>query len=147
MAAGAALEPRRLPRVPGVRPRDILVVLTDDHRYDAMGFRKARHFGDTPMLDRLAREGTRFPRAFVSNALCSPSRAVAPTGLLRNLRLGAGVGARQRHLSGRSPLRRDPRHRPDEVPRPPVPVRNRRPSPVSHPVSAAPASRAPAPSA
>jgi len=72
---------RRLPRVPGVRPRDILVVLTDDHRYDAMGFMKAQRFGDTPTLDRLAREGTHFRNAFVTTALCSPSRVSIFTGL------------------------------------------------------------------
>ncbi|MCT8002696.1 sulfatase [Sphingomonas sanguinis] len=84
MAAGAAPEPRRsrrLPRLPGIRPRNILVVLTDDHRYDAMGFMKAQDFGDTPTLDRLAREGTHFRNAFVTTALCSPSRASIFTGL------------------------------------------------------------------
>jgi N-acetylglucosamine-6-sulfatase len=84
MAAGAAPAPRRsrrLPRLPGVRPRNILVVLTDDHRYDAMGFMKAQDFGDTPTLDRLAREGTHFRNAFVTTALCSPSRASIFTGL------------------------------------------------------------------
>ncbi|WP_341209629.1 sulfatase [uncultured Sphingomonas sp.] len=82
--AGATTAPRRsrrLPKVPGVRPRNILVVLTDDHRYDAMGFMKAQDFGDTPTLDRLAREGTHFRNAFVTTALCSPSRASIFTGL------------------------------------------------------------------
>lgn len=82
--AGAAPVPRasrRLPRLPGVRSRNILVVLTDDHRYDAMGFMKAQDFGDTPTLDRLAREGTHFRNAFVTTALCSPSRASIFTGL------------------------------------------------------------------
>jgi len=91
MAAGAALEPRRLLRMSGVRPRDILVVLTDDHRYDAMGFMKVLDFGVTPTLDRLAR-GTHLRNAFVTTALCSPSRAVAPIGLLRPLRPGVGAG-------------------------------------------------------
>ncbi len=84
MAAGAVPAPRRsrrLPKLPGVRPRNILVVLTDDHRYDALGFMKAQAFGDTPTLDRLAREGTHFRNAFVTTALCSPSRASIFTGL------------------------------------------------------------------
>ncbi|PZQ61797.1 MAG: acetylglucosamine-6-sulfatase [Sphingomonas taxi] len=82
--AGAQPAPRRsraLPRLRGVKPRNILVVLTDDHRYDAMGFMKAQDFGDTPTLDRLAREGTHFRNAFVTTALCSPSRASIFTGL------------------------------------------------------------------
>ncbi|MEG8040120.1 sulfatase [Sphingomonas sp. LR60] len=88
MAAGASSaagvaprRSRRLPKLPGVRPRNILVVLTDDHRYDAMGFMKAQDFGETPTLDRLAREGTHFRNAFVTTALCSPSRASIFTGL------------------------------------------------------------------
>jgi N-acetylglucosamine-6-sulfatase len=71
----------RLTRKPGTSPKNILVVLTDDHRYDAMGFMKAQDFGDTPTLDRLAREGTHFRNAFVTTALCSPSRASIFTGL------------------------------------------------------------------
>lgn len=71
----------RLPRRPGTRPKNILFVLTDDHRYDAMGFMKAQSFGETPALDRLAREGLHFRNAFVTTALCSPSRASILTGL------------------------------------------------------------------
>ncbi|MGF7151269.1 N-acetylglucosamine-6-sulfatase [Sphingomonas zeicaulis] len=70
-----------LKRKPGVKPRNILFVLTDDHRFDAMGFMKAQDFGETPTLDRLAREGVHFRNAFVTTALCSPSRASIFTGL------------------------------------------------------------------
>lgn len=83
-AAGAAVPAAKrleLRRIQGVRPKNILVVLTDDHRYDAMGFMKAQSFGDTPTLDRLAREGVHFRNAFVTTALCSPSRASIFTGL------------------------------------------------------------------
>jgi N-acetylglucosamine-6-sulfatase len=70
-----------LERIPRARPRNILVVLTDDHRYDAMGFMKAQDFGETPTLDRLAARGVHFRNAFVTTALCSPSRASIFTGL------------------------------------------------------------------
>lgn len=70
-----------LKRLRGAKPRNILFVLTDDHRHDAMGFMKAQSFGDTPTLDRLAREGVHFRNAFVTTALCSPSRASILTGL------------------------------------------------------------------
>jgi N-acetylglucosamine-6-sulfatase len=81
--AAAAVDPRTLSLepLPGVKPRNILVVLTDDHRYDAMGFMKTQSFGETPTLDRLAREGVHFRNAFVTTALCSPSRASIFTGL------------------------------------------------------------------
>jgi N-acetylglucosamine-6-sulfatase len=82
--AGTPVAPQDLRlarRTEGGRPRNILVVLTDDHRYDAMGFMKSQDFGETPTLDRLAREGTHFRNAFVTTALCSPSRASIFTGL------------------------------------------------------------------
>ena len=69
-----------LPRT-GARPRNIVVVLTDDHRYDAMGFLGTQDFVRTPVLDRLAREGAHCRNAFVTTALCSPSRATIFTGL------------------------------------------------------------------
>lgn len=59
---------------------NILVVLTDDHRHDAMGF-LGHPWLETPQMDRLAREGVHFPNAFVTTSLCSPSRASILTGL------------------------------------------------------------------
>jgi len=79
--AAPAAKQLTLGRKPGAKPKNILVVLTDDHRYDAMRFMKAQPFGDTPTLDRLAREGVHFRNAFVTTALCSPSRASIFTGL------------------------------------------------------------------
>jgi N-acetylglucosamine-6-sulfatase len=62
------------------RPRDIIFVLADDHRFDAMGF--AGHpWLETPGLDRLAKGGAYFPKAMVTTSLCSPSRASILTGL------------------------------------------------------------------
>ena len=72
---------RKLKTIRGVKPRNIVVILTDDHRYDAMGFLKAQRFGNTLTLDRLAAEGAHFRNAFVTTALCSPSRASILTGL------------------------------------------------------------------
>jgi N-acetylglucosamine-6-sulfatase len=60
--------------------RNILFILTDDHRYDAMGFMKAQKFLETPNLDSLARDGVHLKNAFVTTALCSPSRASILTG-------------------------------------------------------------------
>jgi arylsulfatase A-like enzyme len=59
--------------------RNIIFVLIDDLRFDAMGF---LHPGlKTPNIDRLAREGVHFRNAFVTTSLCSPSRATILTGL------------------------------------------------------------------
>ena len=60
--------------------RNIIFVLTDDQRYDALGFLKAQSFLETPNMDRLAREGAHCRNAFVTTSLCSPSRASMLTG-------------------------------------------------------------------
>src|ERR1043166_9760253 len=59
---------------------NVLVILTDDQRWDAMSC--AGHpFLKTPNMDRIAREGVRFPNAFCTTSLCSPSRASMLSGL------------------------------------------------------------------
>lgn len=63
------------------RHRNIIFILSDDHRYDALGFLKAQPWLRTPQLDRVAAEGVHFKNAFVTTALCSPSRASILTGL------------------------------------------------------------------
>ncbi len=67
-------------RVPGSKPRNVVFILTDDHRYDAMSFMK-HQFAQTPVLDSLAANGVHFKNAFVTTSLCSPSRASILTGL------------------------------------------------------------------
>lgn len=57
---------------------NIIFILNDDQRYDAMGFLDPAL--ETPNMDRIAREGVYFPNAFVTTALCSPSRASILTG-------------------------------------------------------------------
>ena len=60
---------------------NVILVLSDDHRYDFMGFHpKAPDFLETPHLDRMAKEGSHVANAFVSTSLCSPSRASILTG-------------------------------------------------------------------
>ena len=71
----------RLPKIANAKPRNIIFILTDDHRYDAMGFLQGQKFLSTPNMDLLARNGVHVPNAFVTTALCSPSRASILTGL------------------------------------------------------------------
>jgi len=64
---------------PPARP-NVVIVFTDDQRWDAMGC--AGHpFLKTPNIDRLASEGARFVNAFCTTSLCSPSRASMLSGL------------------------------------------------------------------
>jgi len=61
---------------PAAAPRNIIFILSDDHRWDFLGFMpEAPSFLETPHLDRMAREGAHLRSAFVSTSLCSPSRA------------------------------------------------------------------------
>ncbi len=64
----------------GVKPRNVIFILSDDHRYDFMGFTGKVPGLETPNMDRLAHEGAHFQNAFVTTSLCSPSRASILTG-------------------------------------------------------------------
>lgn len=64
-----------------VTPRSVIYILSDDHRYDFMGFTGKVPWLDTPNMDRMAAEGVYCPNTFVTTALCSPSRASILTGL------------------------------------------------------------------
>jgi arylsulfatase A-like enzyme len=59
---------------------NILFILTDDQRWNALGC-----YGNpiihTPQMDALAKEGIRFRNAFVTTAICAASRASLLTGL------------------------------------------------------------------
>lgn len=58
---------------------NILFILTDDQRWDAMSC-MGHPFLATPNMDRIAGEGALFSNAFVTTSLCSPSRASFLTG-------------------------------------------------------------------
>lgn len=61
--------------------RNIIFILTDDHRHDFMGFHPgAPKFLETRAMDRMAAEGAHVRNAFVTTSLCSPSRASILTG-------------------------------------------------------------------
>ncbi|MEI6074872.1 MAG: sulfatase [Verrucomicrobiota bacterium] len=77
--ATAAFLAEALPAAP-LRP-NILFIMSDDHAWQAVSaYGESRHLIQTPNLDRLAREGMRFDRCLVNNALCGPSRASIITG-------------------------------------------------------------------
>lgn len=61
------------------RQPNILVILTDDQRWDAMSC-AGNKLVSTPNIDRLAKEGARFANVFVTTSLCSPSRASMLSG-------------------------------------------------------------------
>lgn len=58
---------------------NIIYMMSDDHGYQAIS---AYGYGlnKTPNIDKLAEDGMLFTRAFVTNSICGPSRAVMLTG-------------------------------------------------------------------
>ena len=72
----AALAPTSL--VAATRPNIVLVFIDD------MGWGDFSCFGNqdaqTPRIDRMAREGTRFERFYVCGSVCHPSRTTFMTG-------------------------------------------------------------------
>src|SRR6266540_4684281 len=58
---------------------NILFIMSDDHAAHAISA-YGSHVNQTPHLDRLAREGALLTSVFVTNSICTPSRAVIITG-------------------------------------------------------------------
>jgi arylsulfatase A-like enzyme len=82
---GATVVGAALPRRGGAEARaasapNVLFIMTDDQRQDAMSA-----YGNailkTPNMDRIGAGGVRFTESFVTNSLCAPSRASILTGL------------------------------------------------------------------
>lgn len=61
---------------------NILFLMSDDHAAHALGAYGGRlaELDPTPALDKLASEGMTFENAFVTNSICTPSRATLLTG-------------------------------------------------------------------
>ncbi|MBA4105503.1 MAG: sulfatase [Pirellula sp.] len=58
---------------------NILFIFSDDHAYQAVSA-YGSGLNKTPHIDRLATEGVRFDRCYVTNSICGPSRACILTG-------------------------------------------------------------------
>jgi arylsulfatase A-like enzyme len=67
----------------GKRP-NIIFILADDHAVKAISAYQSKLI-QTPNIDRIAREGALIQNAYVTNSVCSPSRAVILTGKYSHL--------------------------------------------------------------
>lgn len=65
------------------RPPNIVVIFMDDLGYADIGAFGAKGY-ETPNLDRLAKEGTKFTSFYAAQAVCSASRAALLTGCYPN---------------------------------------------------------------
>ena len=86
LAATLLAAPLLAAAIPPARP-NILFIMSDDHGKQAISCygssltpSLAPSLIMTPGIDRIAREGMRFDRSSVTNAICGPSRAVMLTG-------------------------------------------------------------------
>ncbi|HPK71532.1 MAG TPA: sulfatase [Vicinamibacterales bacterium] len=73
-----ALAASAAPALAADRP-NILFIMSDDHAAHAISAYGSR-VNVTPNIDRLAREGMRLDNVFVTNSICTPSRAAILTG-------------------------------------------------------------------
>jgi len=58
---------------------NIIFIMSDDHDNDAISAYN-KQFIQTPNIDRIAKEGMLFNKAFVGNSICAPARATLLTG-------------------------------------------------------------------
>lgn len=77
-AAGPATGPAAAPAAAAKRP-NIVLIISDDHAYQAISAYGSK-LAQTPGIDRIARQGAVFNKAYVTNSICGPSRAVILTG-------------------------------------------------------------------
>jgi arylsulfatase A-like enzyme len=63
---------------------NIIFIMTDDHATSAISAYGSPYL-NTPNIDQMAEEGILFEKAFVTNSICAPSRAVLLTGKYSHL--------------------------------------------------------------
>lgn len=59
---------------------NIIIIISDDHAYQAISAYGDKGYNTTPNIDRIADEGILFNKAYVSNSICGPARAAILTG-------------------------------------------------------------------
>ena len=70
---------------------NIIFIMSDDHAYQAISA-YGSGLNQTPNIDKIASQGIIYNRAFVTNSICAPSRAVILTGKYSHLNGVLGNG-------------------------------------------------------
>lgn len=79
--------------MPHNRP-NILVIITDQQRFDTISANVNRFGVSTPALDRMARDGVVFNNMFTTNPICTPARSAAWTGRMpTQVEMPGNIGA------------------------------------------------------
>jgi len=63
---------------------NIVVIISDDHAFQTIGAYGSKMM-QTPSIDRIAKEGALFTKAYVTNSICGPARASFLSGKYSNL--------------------------------------------------------------
>ena len=79
LAPQSALAEAEPPSQAMARQPNVVIIVTDDQGYNDVGFTGGTEI-PTPNIDRIAREGVRFTRGYVTFPVCGPSRAGLLTG-------------------------------------------------------------------
>ena len=83
---------------PKLRP-NILFIMSDDHASKAISA-YGHGLNSTPGIDRIANEGMRLDHCYVTNSICTPSRAAILTGTYNHVN---GVTTLDTHIDNRWP--------------------------------------------
>ncbi len=81
---GATLLVSWMASVAAAERPNILFIFSDDHAEHAISANGSK-VNQTPQIDRLAKDGARFVNSFVTNSICTPSRATLLTGQYSHL--------------------------------------------------------------
>ena len=85
--------------MPEISRPNILFIMADDHATKAISCYNG-NINNTPNIDRLANEGIRFDHCYVTNSICTPSRAAILTGTYNHVNC---VTTLSTHMNNRMP--------------------------------------------
>ena len=89
------LNAQKKEKTSNIKQPNFLFVMVDDQPFDAVGFSGRYPFLKTPNIDRLAKEGVNVKNFFVTQSICSPSRASFLTGTYPHIH---GANQNNRHV-------------------------------------------------
>lgn len=93
--SNSTLSAQKKEKTSKIKQPNFLFVMVDDQPFDAIGLSGRYPFLKTPNIDLLAKEGVNVKNFFVTQSICSPSRASFLTGTYPHIH---GVNQNNRHV-------------------------------------------------